>query len=374
MKSLGLACAFLLAAACTPTSSINDASDDGGGSSNGGSNDGGSSSTNNDGGSGAGFITEGGSTGNSMKCASEAIEAEIAPLTMFITFDKSGSMGENGGGKWAGATQALKGFFADPGAADLQVALRFFPEGQCDSPACNVDACGTPAVDVGMLTSDPAPADTQEAALIAAINSRTPGGGTPMSAALEGAISWSTDYLGANPDHKVVVILVTDGEPSGCQNDIGYISNQAMIGYVAGVPTYTVGLAGSNTDSMMQIAAAGGGTHFVVGNGNTQADLLAALQAIRGEQLACEIPVPQPTEGEFDPTLVNVTYSPGDGGAPVTIGKVDGEAQCNAGFAWYYDDNANPTTIILCPAACEVVRDDDNGKIEVVLGCQTIPA
>ena len=47
---------------------------------------------------------------------------------------------------------------------------------------------------------------------------------------------------------------------------------------------------------------------------------------------------------------------------------------CGAFGGWYYDDEANPSTIILCPATCETVRGDESGKISVVLGCDTIPA
>lgn len=373
-SSIGLACVVALLAACAPESPSGDAGEGGSGNSNGtGSSNGGTSS---DGGSSASFELggngEGGSTANTMKCASEAIEAELAPLTMFITFDRSGSMLSDN--KWTNATNALKGFFQDPGAADLGVALRFFPEGNCDGGVCDVNACATPNVNVGILTADPAPADTHEAALVQSINSMSPNGGTPMSVALEGGIQWCSEYLAQNPTHKTVVILVTDGEPNGCENSIGVIANIAASGLIDGVPTYTVGLAGSNESQLQQIAMAGGGSAFAVGNGNTQAELLAALQAIRGELLACELPVPQPTEGEFDPNQVNVTYIPGDGGADVTFGKVADEASCGGGDGWYYNDPSNPTTIILCPASCDTVQGDAEGKIEVVLGCETIPA
>jgi len=70
---------------------------------------------------------------------------------------------------------------------------------------------------------------------------------------------------------------------------------------------------------------------------------------------------------------VNVSFTPG-GGSEQTIGKVDDEASCGAGGGWYYDNNADPQTIILCPASCDTVQLDDAGKIEVVLGCTTVPA
>ncbi len=373
MRLLGLCTLLSFAslislAACAPDSNNPSGSD----GDNGGSTSNGNGANSGDGGSTGDFGSGASdSTGTLMECASEAIEAELAPLTMFIAFDKSGSMQDNN--KWDNASEALKAFIASPTAAEMEVALRFFPDGACDGDQCNVDACATPNVAVGALTADPAPADTQEAALIAAINATGPGGGTPMSAALEGALQFSNQYLLANPDHKTVVILVTDGEPSGCQENIGAIANIAATGLLEGTPTYTVGLAGSNEGQLQQIATQGGGTSIVIGNGDTQAELLAALQAIQGEQLACEILVPTPTEGTLDPSKVNVTYTPGSG-APETIGKVADEASCGASGGWYYDDNTNPTTILLCPTTCEGVQADDEGKIEVVLGCTSIPA
>ena len=77
--------------------------------------------------------------------------------------------------------------------------------------------------------------------------------------------------------------------------------------------------------------------------------------------------------GEFNENQVNVEYTPGGGGMPQTIGKVDSQAACGAGGGWYYDDPANPQTIILCPASCDVVKVDPEGKLSVVLGCDTIP-
>lgn len=366
-----LTCSFLLVA-CAP-----DNGTDGGGGSGAGQNtgasggSGGSGASSEDGGSGAGFIDNGGgNTTNSMECASEAIEAEISPLAMFIALDKSGSMDSDN--KWDNATTALNTFFGDPAAAGLNVALRFFPEGQCDDNACDINACAQPSVPLGMLTADPSPTDTQEGALIAAIDSREPDGGTPMSAALAGAVQFSSAYLDQNPLHKSVVILVTDGEPSGCEEDVDAIANIAASGLLDEVITYTIGLAGSNEGTMNQIAVAGGGTSFFIGNGDTQAELLAALQAIQGEQIACEIPIPVPTEGDFNPMLVNVTFTSGDG-TESAIGGVANAAACGADAGWYYDNPADPALIILCPASCDTVQGDDEGKLEVVLGCETIP-
>lgn len=359
-------------AACAPDTSTDGAGANGSGASGSGANGSGASGAGDATSTSTGFDAQSSSSGLN-ECASETTEATLAPLTMFITFDKSGSMGNNN--KWTQASNALKAFFGDPGAAGLEVALRFFPQGACNENQCDVNACATPNVDVGMLTADAAPTDTHEHILKLAIDGMSPNGATPMSAALDGAIQWSTNYASQNPDHKVVVILVTDGEPVGCNTNIGAIANIAASGWADGIPTYAVGLQGSNQNQLNQIATAGGGQAFFIGSaGDTQAQLLAALQAIRGEQLACEIAIPEPTEGTFNKELVNVEYTPGGSTQGQTIGKVPSEGACGANGGWYYDDEANPSTIILCPATCETVRSDDSGKISVVLGCDTIPA
>lgn len=98
----------------------------------------------------------------------------------------------------------------------------------------------------GPAHHESAPTDAQELALTNAVDDTSPSGGTPISAALDGAIQFCSQFLTTHPDHKVVAILVTDGEPNGCTEDIPSISGIAANGLVEGVPTYTIGLAGSN--------------------------------------------------------------------------------------------------------------------------------
>ncbi|MND05283.1 hypothetical protein D3C83_259750 [compost metagenome] len=62
------------------------------------------------------------------------------------------------------------------------------------------------------------------------------------------------------------------------------------------------------------------------------------------------------------------------GGDAITFGNVANEAACGANGGWYYDNPADPVTIILCPDSCELAQaSSDGSKIEVVLGCETIP-
>ena len=47
--------------------------------------------------------------------------------------------------------------------------------------------------------------------------------------------------------------------------------------------------------------------------------------------------------------------------------KASSESACGNKVGWHYDDAAAPTTIELCPAACELVKK--GGSIDIALGC-----
>lgn len=131
-----------------------------------------------------------------------------------------------------------------------------------------------------------------------------------------------------------------------------------------------------NVANLDQFAAAGGtgvGPFIVDGTGvNTQAEFLAAMQAIRGAALPCVFDVPTPTSGDFDAGKVNVDYDPGDGN-PVTppYQVPDGAACAGAGGGWYYDDPAAPANIELCEATCSTVTSQQTGSVSITLGCTT---
>jgi hypothetical protein len=307
-------------------------------------------------------------------CAATEIGATLVPVNLYIMLDKSGSMAQNN--KWPSVTAALIAFFQDPASAGLRVALRFFPDAGCDGQTCDVQVCSVPAVDVGPLTAAGPPQDAQETNLVAAVQSRSPSGNTPMYAALYGAELWAQDYAIAHPGEKVAVLLATDGEPNGCDPDPNHIAQLAADARAAhDITTYAIGFQGSNQAQLDQIAQFGGtNMSFVIGNGNAEADLIAALKAIQGSQVACDFAMPTPDPGKtIDPTLVNVDYTPGGGGMKQTIGQVTNAGACGPKGGWYYDDANNPTKITLCPATCTVVQADSMPKIDIALGCATQP-
>jgi hypothetical protein len=169
-------------------------------------------------------------------------------------------------------------------------------------------------------------------------------------------------------------VLVTDGEANGCEEDIDAIAGLASDALAAsGVRTYAIGLTGSQEADMDRIAQAGGTEQgiFVADGENTQAELLMALGAIRGQILDCDFPMPQPAEGVgVDPMLINVNYTPGSG-KQVTLPQVEGEGDCKGG-GWYYDNALNPTRITLCKPTCDAVTADAGAQLDILLGCDTV--
>lgn len=50
------------------------------------------------------------------------------------------------------------------------------------------------------------------------------------------------------------------------------------------------------------------------------------------------------------------------------VPNVDDAGACGDALGWYYDDPADPRTVVLCPAACE----DVSGAVEIEFGCRTV--
>lgn len=326
-------------------------------------------------------------------CATGTANASLSGVNMFVMFDRSSSMnmkvGQGNDTRWTLTSAALTDFFKSPDAAGLSLALRFFPH---DKPAtgcrnddrmnnimgCDANACSMPLVGLGSLTAESAPADAHEAALVTATTDSAPGmagQGTPIYAALDGALRWAAAQHKKTPAENGVVVLVTDGQANGCEEDIDLISKLAADALAAdGTRTYAIGLTGSQEQDMDQIAKAGGTTKgiFVADGANTKQDLLDALGAIRGQVLDCDFPMPEPKANQtVDPALINVNFTPSSG-AKSTLPQVNNEAGCTAAQGWYYDNALNPTRIILCKSTCDAVTADPMAALEILLGCQTV--
>ncbi|MBX3199162.1 MAG: VWA domain-containing protein [Labilithrix sp.] len=305
------------------------------------------------------------------KCVSEAVTGQAVPLALVVLLDRSGSMSTD---MWASATNAIRSFVDRSEVVGMQVGLQFFPPVAGDQ--CSPSVYANLSVPIGPLPDNVLPIQQR-------LTSTTPGGGTPMGAALEGGILAMRTWLAESAPHAGAVILVTDGDPAGCGGGIDAVAGIAALGAKPGgnepsVRTFAVGMQGATFSNLNKVAAAGGGapTAFNVGGGAAaQQALLDALETIRTSAIGCEyvLPTPPPDKGVLDLDSVELNFTPGDNDPTVNVRRVANKAACGAttgGF--YYDDPKTPERIILCPASCELVRGapaEAKPKLDVVLGC-----
>lgn len=301
-------------------------------------------------------------------CASVSQSAVTTPVNLYIMMDKSASLGGSG---WQTAKDGLNAFLTDTASNGLRVGLNFFPRPADNTPACDQNAYKTPKVPFGVLPGNAQPI------LTAMANEIPDGSTTPIYVALGGALIGVSEVQTARPGEGGAVLLVTDGEPYGpspkCGSvnpaDIAEIENIAQAGLnTLKVPTYVIGLPGVSRTTVDRIAKAGGTDQaFVVLATNTQQMFEDALAQIRGKALPCEYQLPPAVASKqtaYD--RVNVDLST-KGNPPATIGQ---STDC-AGDGWRYDDDKNPTKIVLCPATCQTLKSDYQAKIAIRLGCKT---
>lgn len=287
---------------------------------------------------------------------------------------------------WTPAVNGLTAFYQDSTNAGLGIAMEFFGlysggvygDGCTGSTGdCNSAGCATPMVPLGLLTAAAAPADTQELALVNALAATHPGNlaaglewGTRIYPALEGALAWAAAQTTAKPTETFDVILLTDGDANDCTSSTAAIAGLASAALgVSGTRTYVVALPGSTVAVLNQIAAAGGTTSAIAVSAATMAaDLKNALVGITGGGVTCSTDLP-PTS-LFDVGNVTVKFTPSIGAA-VNLAKRADLAACGVGTGWYYDNNAAPTKLMLCPTSCTTAQNDAGSKIEITLGCPT---
>lgn len=314
-------------------------------------------------------------------CVSDNTSAELEPVILAFAFDVSGSMGQGDfpyhdrSLKWDPVVSATKTFFNDPASQGLSASLVFFP---VEDDKCESDSYATPVVPLTALPS---------IAFSNAIDANTPAteddwiGGTPTLAVLQGTHGFLQQSIQDNPEARHAIVLVTDGYPQGCDDEVNDI--EAVAAFVGSysdlLPTYVIGVKNPITEeepdppdvvTNLNLIAENGGTEtaFVIDTGDatqTSADFAAVVEAIRGNSLSCTLVIPPPPSGEtLDTELVNVTFT-GSAGAVALAYSAD----CSLENSWHFDDPAAPTTIELCETTCSTVLDDTSANLDVEFGC-----
>jgi hypothetical protein len=321
--------------------------------------------------------------GDADVCATVSATAELEPVYLAFAFDVSGSMGKgdypwhDATLKWDPVVAATRGFFEDDASKGLTASLTVFPIDASDDDRCDSASYVEPLIGMTDLPS------TELGAALDAIREENWRGGTPTLAVVEGVQRFIAEYREDHPGHYVFV-LVTDGYPQDCDDDSIASVEDAVRSAAAEIPTYVIGVknppltdddgkaAPDTVSNLAGVAEAGGTkTAFIIDTGDpssTTATFLAAVDAIRGQSIACNMPVPSPPDGRsFRKDSVIVTYTSGSVESSLTY-----DAACALDDGWHYDDVGAPTEVILCPKACATVQADAKAELAVGFTCAPV--
>jgi hypothetical protein len=323
-------------------------------------------------------------------CVGTKYEPEYTPLDIYVMLDQTGSMcscvdppkvGNPCPDPSCNATrldairQAMSQFMGDPNSAGIGVGIGYFGQFPIGSANCEDSAYAAPAVTVQLLPNS-APG------LMTSLNSVAPTGETPTGAAIRGACSYAKTWKQAHTTHKVVMLLVTDGLPeapmscpsAGCcpTLDDAASAAQGCLNGNPGIQTYVLGV-GPYLDNLNLIAAAGGtNSAYLVGSGDVASQVLQALNAIRGAAfIPCSLKIPPAPPGQqISYDQVNIAYA--DATCHGTIYPyVKSADACGSDVGWYYDNDAAPSSVQLCPTSCNQVSTA-GARLMFTLGCQTV--
>ncbi len=345
------------------------------------------------------FLGTGGgnSSGPGEGCAYAEVQGTLIPANILFLVDRSGSMNcnlppmQSSGdceanplavdatqpSKWTVIRSVLKDTFATLPTGAL-AGLTYFN---------NDDQCGVQSTpNVGLALAD----QTQIDALGFSLDGVEPKGGTPIVGAT--ILAFKHLHQQAQIWGNGFVVVLTDGADT-CNGDALQqlfdveIPNARSVN----IRTFAIGAPGSEPGrAVLSRIAWEGGTarspdcdhsgaapdagncHYDMTTSTDFAtDLAAALAQISGTALSCELDVPLSTDGSpVDYSKVNVDYYAGGGPDRTPILK-DDSAPCDAGASgWQYSDDQ--AKIRLCGPACGAVQGDQGGKIQIVLGCETV--
>jgi hypothetical protein len=269
--------------------------------------------------------------------------------------------------------------------ANYGTCRRFDPLSLCaHTTDCRVTTYATPAAEIAVLPGA-APA------LGSVITAKVPDGNTPSAPALEGAIAHARTWASSHPDHKVAVLLATDGLPTECiadpAGDPGGISGVTAVAAAGlssspSISTFVIGVFSPEDrqdgadDNLNQIARAGGSDQaFIVEtSGDVEQDFRDALDEIRGTRLPCEFQIPKGNGNSPAYDQVNVVFT--TGGEPTVLYYWPSENECDpTSGGWYYDVDPQagiPTKIIACPVSCGEFQNASDGRVSIRLGCATV--
>ncbi|HEY5955074.1 MAG TPA: vWA domain-containing protein [Polyangiaceae bacterium] len=328
---------------------------------------------------------------NDVPCSAAMYETENIPLDIYVMFDRSGSMCScvdpplNGNPcpdpncrktRIEAIREAMASFVADTASNGLGVGVGYFGQQTIGAADCRPETYMTPDVAIAALPDN-------ASNVVTSLNNAAPIGETPTGAAITGACHYARQWKSAHPEREIVILFVTDGEPKApvsCPNGAGSCcptldeattaASDCLAGEV-GIRTYVLGV-GPYLQNLTQIAQAGGTAKaYLVEGGDVAAQVLSALNTIRGDAaIPCEFRLPDSEPGQtLDLNKVNIAYTNTSCDGKVFM-HVQAQTACTKDGGWYWDNPNQPTAAKLCPTSCNQVSQP-GGALGFAIGCQT---
>ena len=260
------------------------------------------------------------------------------------------------------------------------------------TPKTNLNVCSE-------STYAPILADTSmpnQAAVTAAINSIPPAisNETPTTGGVLSSLRLARELKAQFPKDDVAIVLSTDGAPSMCgtagvpsgstaeagkDNEPAHVASAITAVQKAsaeGFKTYVVGVLGGataadNTVTLSKLAVAGGTTAATTISGSSTAAAIAQQLSDRltavGREFQCKLALSE--DARNNPSETNVGYRESPTSAEVTLVYAQGCPSSETRPAYQYDNAANPTKVVLCPAQCTAFTSAEKAQIRLATGC-----
>jgi hypothetical protein len=369
LRTIGIALvAVLVSAACGSSG------DDAGGASGGASSSSGSSGFGGSSGASGGE----GSSGGDDHCAATVAKTEKAKVDIIFVIDDSGSMN----GEMNQIKTNVNSFASKIGSVGLDYHVIFITR-RATSPSQTGNVICVPTPLAGANCADNLPTFAHVNQSVASTNS--------LSLILstydnkDPALAWNKHL---RPEATKVFVEVTDDRSTLAYTDFdsqllakppagmfGTATSRKYIfhsivskPFAEPVPSTKIcsGAAGPSVDYQNLSTLTGGLIDEVC-----KTDYSGVLDNMAKnvvDKLGCELTYP--SAAAADPTKLVVQFTP-TGGAATSLKQVTDSSKCaSVTDGWYYDDNAKPTRIILCPTMCATANAGAGSKIEALVGCK----
>jgi len=167
-----------------------------------------------------------------------------------------------------------------------------------------------------------------------------------------------------------------DNQPNIGLNMSKQIAKTAATGSPS-IKTFVIGVVDTgdfiSSGNLNQLAASGGTDKALIikPNQDMAAQFAVALEAIKGQAIGCEFKLPSNDAGKIDTDKVNGRLCRQRRQRRECVRRQHPAGLRRHPWGWYYDDPADPTSILLCPATCtEVQKPGQKVDVNIQNGVQ----